>query len=202
MITARRVLLLEDDELDAELVRLKLEDTLDVALTHATGLDEALRLLASSEPFDVILTDLNLPGRDPTEVVPRIKEIAPGTGIVVLSGSDETQVGLKTVRAGAHDYLHKDNLTGDALERSLRYAVERSLVENRLKEVALRDPLTGIPNRGFFDEMLKRLVAQSQREGRGVCLLWLDLDRRLGSMCGRDGPHADLVAGPLRAFGQ
>jgi diguanylate cyclase (GGDEF)-like protein len=169
------VLLVEDDPLDVELFRHTIERERDIALTHAPGVDEALALLGT-QPFPYVVTDLRLPGRSPNEVIPALKEVAPGSAIVVLSGTDGPMAAVEALRAGAHDYLRKDELTPPTLVRALRYARERCLVESRLRQVALRDPLTGIPNRGFFDEVLRRSAASSRRDDRNAALLWLDLD--------------------------
>lgn len=170
------VLLVEDDPMDVELFRHTIERERDIALTHAPGVDEALALLGT-QPFPYVVTDLRLPGRTPEEVIPALKEVAPSSAIVVLSGTDGPHAAVEALRAGAHDYLRKDELTPPTLVRALRYARERSLVESRLRQVALRDPLTGIPNRGFFDEVLRRSAASSRRDDRSAALLWLDLDR-------------------------
>ena len=75
--------------------------------------------------FDVILLDLGLPDSAGYETFSGIHQQAPKIPIVVLSGLEDEELAMRTVREGAQDYLVKDKLIGDLLLRSLRYSVER-----------------------------------------------------------------------------
>jgi diguanylate cyclase (GGDEF)-like protein/PAS domain S-box-containing protein len=52
----------------------------------------------------------------------------------------------------------------------------RKQAEDRLAHLAYHDPLTGLPNRAMFREHLEKAVARAERSGRGVAVLFLDLD--------------------------
>jgi diguanylate cyclase (GGDEF)-like protein/PAS domain S-box-containing protein len=52
----------------------------------------------------------------------------------------------------------------------------RKEAEDRLAHLAYHDPLTGLPNRAMFREHLEKAVARAERSGRGVAVLFLDLD--------------------------
>ena len=56
-------------------------------------------------------------------------------------------------------------------------SLHNAMLYERARELALRDQLTGLHNRRFFDEQLARMLARSDRSGRPVSLLVLDLDR-------------------------
>lgn len=73
--------------------------------TAASG-DEALRLLDRSE-FDLVLTDLVMPGMDGTELVRRIQERNPGQDVLVVTGVLDVATAVDAMKLGANDYLLK-----------------------------------------------------------------------------------------------
>ncbi|WP_240674994.1 PP2C family protein-serine/threonine phosphatase [Cellulomonas endophytica] len=130
-----RVLLVEDDEGDAVLVREHLADAgLDVALVWARTLDEALGRLDA----DCVLLDLGLPDARGIDAVARL--LAAGSPpVVVLTGLTGTGAGLEAVAAGAQDYLVKQDVEPEALGRAVRYAVQRRRWETAERELFRSD---------------------------------------------------------------
>jgi serine phosphatase RsbU (regulator of sigma subunit) len=131
-----RVLLVEDDEGDAFFIR--------ECLTEA-GVPEAdilwQRTLADGiEALDdapgCVLLDLGLPDADGLAALYRLVAEAIGTPVIVLTGRND-RAGVDAVAAGAQDYLVKDDITPELLDRSIRYAVERSRAQ--ATELALRE---------------------------------------------------------------
>lgn len=55
-------------------------------------------------------------------------------------------------------------------------AVERKLVQEKIRRLAFRDDLTGLPNRQRFNHLLNKAVALSKRADRKIALLFMDLD--------------------------
>jgi signal transduction histidine kinase len=120
-----RVLLIEDNPGDADLVRLRLiEGGLPVDVNCATRLADGLRLLAEKPP-SVVLLDLNLPDSHGAETFRKVLENAPEVPVVILSGQEDERLAMKAVHQGVQDYLVKSDITGKHLERAMRYAVER-----------------------------------------------------------------------------
>ncbi len=121
-----RVLLVEDNPGDARL----LEETLreeagdSFEIEWRQTLEEAAAC-AQSDPCRVIVLDLNLPDSEGFETFSRMKAAAPETPIVVLTGLEDEQLGLRAIQHGAQDYLVKSELTAGQVVRSVRYAVER-----------------------------------------------------------------------------
>ncbi|MBD9427083.1 bifunctional diguanylate cyclase/phosphodiesterase [Pseudomonas sp. PDM15] len=76
--------------------------------------------------------------------------------------------------ADVYDWLVRGSLSVDLLRRCLRYAGERSRLQNTLQCLAEQDPLTGIANRQGFQTLLAARLAEYQ--GRGLTLGHLDLD--------------------------
>ena len=127
-VERHRLLLVEDNPADADLVREYLLDigeaVSDVETAHT--LRSALERLEGGGPFAAILLDLNLPDSAGLETLERVLAAGPAVPVIVLTGEGGEDFGARAVAAGAADFLPKDELTGRLLLRSVRYATERS----------------------------------------------------------------------------
>ncbi len=124
---AIRVLLVEDNVGDAELVRVLLRNAsyLTVEVEHAQTLAEALSRLEEAEPpVDVILADLGLPDSQGMRTLRKLVAATEEAPVVVLTGGDPA-LGLHAIREGAQDFVSKGG-DGDTLRRVLRFAVLRA----------------------------------------------------------------------------
>jgi serine phosphatase RsbU (regulator of sigma subunit) len=118
-----RILLVEDDDADALLVREMLGDGLPGARVHrVTNLADA-RL--EVHEADCVLLDMGLPDAEGIAGVERLVAEARDTAVVVLTGAASEFHGVPAVAAGAQDYLVKGRVDDQLLARSIRYAVER-----------------------------------------------------------------------------
>ncbi|MGW1068299.1 PP2C family protein-serine/threonine phosphatase [Streptomyces aureus] len=124
-----RILLIEDDEGDAVLVEELLHDSgLSFHLTTRTTLAET-RIELAARTVDCILLDLHLPDASGTAAVTAVRDLAPHTAVIVLTGLSEAQAGTDAMAAGAQDYLVKGKVSAELLNRTVRYAVYRSQTE-------------------------------------------------------------------------
>src|SRR6476620_2254484 len=154
-----RVLLVEDNVLDAKFITGLLSfPSATLQCRHVTRLTEALKHLEKDLP-DVILLDLNLEDSAGYETFYRVRQAAAQAAILVLSGSDDEELAIKTVREGAQDYLVKGSFDGRLLLRSIRYAIER-----KRSEEALRQSQATV--RAIFENSLDGIVIF---EGTGLC---------------------------------
>jgi signal transduction histidine kinase len=129
-----RLLMVEDNPGDARLLQEELKEVASVRfeVRHVTRLAEAVA--AVGEPgVDVVLLDLSLPDGHGLSNIERLLQAAPALPLVVLTGTDDEQLAMKAVHAGAQDYLVKGQATGPLLVRALRYAIERKRAEEGLK---------------------------------------------------------------------
>jgi len=133
--TPLTVLLVEDNPADAYLVRDMLTEGASeggrFTVTQVDRLTQALEQVADTT-FDVVLLDLSLPDAHGIEIVTRLHVAAPGVPIVIMSGNQDEALAIRGVREGAQDYLVKGHVESDLLARSLRYAIERKRIEDRL----------------------------------------------------------------------
>src|SRR5215213_5775356 len=131
-----RVLLVEDDDGDALIVEEELElSGAQVQLGRARTLAEAAA--AHLATYDCALLDLNLPDAAGLEGLQRLRELAPGLAVLVLTGFDDERRGVEAVAAGAQDYLVKGATSGVLLARALRYAVERRRAELTQQQLSI-----------------------------------------------------------------
>jgi len=157
-----RVLLVEDNAVDAKLITALLRSP-NVACIHVSRLDAALVRLGNNHP-DVVLLDLNLEDSAGYETFHRVRQATAKAAILVLSGSNDEELAIKTVREGAQDYIVKGSFDGRLLLRSIRYAIERKKSEEALRqsEVTVRaifeNSLDGIL---IFEESGKCLEANA-----------------------------------------
>ena len=124
-----RVLLVEDDSADAMLFEtaLRLRHPGEFAVTVAPDMASA-EILLRKDPFDVISLDLGLPDAQGLQAVARIQAEAPHIGFIVLSNSEDPELAIEAVKAGAQDYLVKRRAGGTNIAKSLRYAEQRRLL--------------------------------------------------------------------------
>jgi signal transduction histidine kinase len=129
-----RVLLVEDSPSDARLIQQILleNDANGFEVDIAGQLDEALARMRA-ERFDVVLLDLGLPDCTGIETLVRASAAAPHMPIVVLTGADDEAISLEAIRRGGQDYLIKNQVDGQIVANSIRYAIQRKKIEEELK---------------------------------------------------------------------
>lgn len=173
-----RILLVEDDSDDAELLRAFLgrQRSRQVDITHVPCITDAAATLSESR-FDVVLLDLHLPDATGSDCIDRVQHAAPRVPIVVLSGQDDEDYAVDILNRGVQDYLVKWEGDDRIILRSIRYAIERKRTEIELNYLARYDSLTGIPNRQYLQDQLERATTRARRNGNKMGLVFLDLDR-------------------------
>jgi signal transduction histidine kinase len=132
-----RILLVEDDAADARLIELALSEmdgTASLDLVRVERLSKALEALAARNT-DAILLDVNLPDSRGLDTVARMVEIAPMVPIIVLTGLADELLTVQALQKGAQDYLVKDQLDGNLLNRTIRYAIERKRAEEEIRRL-------------------------------------------------------------------
>jgi serine phosphatase RsbU (regulator of sigma subunit) len=203
-----RVLLVEDDEGDAFLVRELLhEAAAPFDLAVATSMREAKGM---TRGVHCILLDLGLPDAEGLDGLRSLLGSAGSAAVCVLTGRSDEHLGVAAVAEGAQDYLVKGQVDGVLLTRALRYAVERKRADEnaqRLREAELRQAESARLERGLLPQPLMQTTAVAvhtfYRSGRAMGLLGGDFfdvvqkgDDRLhvivGDVCGHGVDEAAL----------
>ncbi|MBE0567235.1 MAG: sigma-54-dependent Fis family transcriptional regulator [Krumholzibacteria bacterium] len=168
-----RILLIEDERM----TRVALAGTLRRAGHEVTACPDGTAGLGelAAAAFDVVLTDLNLPGADGLAILSRARELAPATRVIIMTAYASTETAVAALRNGAFDYLTKPFQPDEMLHRighiDRLIAVER---ENR----ALKRTIAGLGERCIV----------------GSSPAIQDLKRTIGIIA--PGEHNVLIQGP------
>jgi len=130
-----RVLVVEDNPADADLIRETLPETGPVGfdVESVPRLCDALARLKRGG-LDLVIIDLGLPDSQGLETFHRLREAAPNIAMIVLTGNNDLELAITAVREGAQDYLVKGQVGGSIFTRAARYAVERKTVQEDLRQ--------------------------------------------------------------------
>ena len=133
------VLIIEDDEADARLIKDALACTggSPFRLDWVTQLSAALERLARGG-VDVVLLDLTLPDAQGIDAFDQIFAAAPEALILILSTASDEEVARQALLRGAQDYFVKAHVDAYWLPRALRYVIERRDARDRLQDSEAR----------------------------------------------------------------
>src|SRR5271154_6710237 len=173
----RMLLIVEDNPGDARLLSemFKEQGSHNTELTHAECMSEAEKYL-SERTFDLIVLDLGLPDAQGLGAVRRAHAAAPHVPLVVLTGLDDESLAAEALQEGAQDYLIKGQIEARGLLRSLRYAIERKIMEEALfveKERA-QVTLNSIGDAVISTDVLKQVTSLNVAAEKITGWLWKD----------------------------
>ncbi len=100
------ILYIDDDEGLARLMKKALARH-DISVDHAPAGADALTMQASAR-YDAIALDHNLGTETGLDLIPRLTAVTPETPIIYVTGSDDANIVMSALRAGAADYVWKD----------------------------------------------------------------------------------------------
>lgn len=180
-----KILIVDDDLVDYEMILRTLKKSdLESEITHASSVDEGIDAFRKAE-FDIVLLDYKMPRRDGIEMVMELRSLPKNesSAIIMMSASEDENLALACIKAGAQDFLTKAEITANRLRRSMQQAKTKYDLEielhnsyQRIKQLAESDPLTGLANRYMFDENIRIAVADNKRNNAYLALLLFDLN--------------------------
>ncbi|MBQ4864674.1 EAL domain-containing protein [Pseudoalteromonas sp. MMG013] len=180
------ILIIDDDCVDRKIIKKSLcaSTSNDHHIVEASSVLQGIKAI-KNRSFDVIILDYRMPDVNGLELLIdlRSKPDLGDTAIIMASGSEESHLSLACIEAGAQDFISKQDINRERLDKALQQAKTRFQMEQKkhasylqVKEMAEKDALTGLSNRYHFDEMISVLIANSKRNKQSIALLSLDLD--------------------------
>jgi diguanylate cyclase (GGDEF)-like protein len=178
MNPVKKILLIDDDPVIAELIRLMVAKFRrgPFVLEHADNYADGLRSLLSGA-HDLCLLDYQLGPGDGLELLREAKALHCRTPVILFTGSAREETDFAAMESGAIDFLEKTALTSRGLERTVCYAIETAEALEQLRAAATHDELTGLLNRRDFDRRLLEEWRRCLRFQLPLALVMLDLDR-------------------------
>ncbi|MDP8202412.1 MAG: PAS domain S-box protein, partial [Candidatus Tenebribacter burtonii] len=174
-----KILMLEDNQLDADLIREELtENKFDFTSELVETEKDFIKAIHDFKP-DIILSDYTLPQFNGMEAIILTKEISPLVPVIIVTGLINEEIAVECIKAGAMDYVLKENLIrlGPAITQVLE---KKALIKARIKtEEALRESEKRL--RSFFENSIMgiyRTTAQGDILSANPALL-----RMLGYSC-------------------
>jgi diguanylate cyclase (GGDEF)-like protein len=188
--TRPRILVVDDDPFNFDLLEDIFESEYDVV--SARNGKAALEIAAGEMP-DLILLDVMMPGMNGYEVCRRLKAQHRTTDIPVIfiTALGDLTAEMRGLELGAADYVTKP-VNPPSVRARVHHQIKLKSALQKLTQLAATDALTGLANRGKFDEMLAYEYARHARSGREFSLILLDIDHfkkfndNFGHACGDD----------------
>jgi PleD family two-component response regulator len=188
-------------------------------VVRAATVAEATTYLAHSPP-DCAAVGLGPQDPEALEIVTTLAAASPAVALIALTATDDDELGLAAIEAGASDYLCSTVLDGRLLVRCIRHAMlqkqfesllaearsDRGLAEAALAHSALHDPLTGLANRVLFLDRLGEALVRSDAQPSSVWTICFDIDRfkvindSLGYPVGDQRAQGYYFAHPVEAW--
>lgn len=189
-IMSPRILIVDDESAIRDLLKSILMD--DYECTTAESAEVALAYL-EGERFDLVISDINMGGMSGIELISRVVASSPDTVVMMISGNLTLDSPIEAIRNGAFDYIKKP-FDIDQVEMAVSRAIKHGALlvskrehENHLEELvaertsklnylAYNDPLTGLPNRVFFEDRLTQILLRQSGDSK-VAVFFVSLDR-------------------------
>lgn len=141
------------------------------------GGQEALAKLDPNHPYDLVISDLRMPGMDGFGLVKEIRntERLKMLPVLMLTGSDDENDLIANLDAGVSDYLLKSCGQPELIAR-VRNLCRMKALQDELERASQTDQLTGLYNRRYGVERLNEEIERARRYGRDLSVVLLDID--------------------------
>jgi diguanylate cyclase (GGDEF)-like protein len=163
------VIIVDDDERLSEIFKtaLSLEG---YQCETASSAESALELINKTS-FDIMLTDIRMPGIEGFELTHKAKKIIPDMAVIIMTAYAEEFSYDNAIAAGASDFIKKPFTLNELMAR-----IQHVKLQEKVRTMAVTDELTGLYNRRGFFSLVEKLLQLCKREKKGIFMLYTDLD--------------------------
>lgn len=151
--------------------------------------------------FDIVITDLRMPGMDGVKLLREVKKISPSTEVIIVTGDADKEAAIEAVKLGAFDFfekpVYKDELI-ESVKRTIRYATairDRDRLSEQVSMLSASEAKQwGIDAMVGSSEAIRRLVREIRKIKRYADTTVL--------ITGESGTGKELVARAIHHSGQ
>jgi diguanylate cyclase (GGDEF)-like protein len=163
------ILIIDDDAVILKFMKIVLEMEgyeCETAISSQAALERV-----QSAPFDIMITDIVMPGMNGLELTGKAKGIRPNMSVIITTGFVDNFSYDKAIEAGASDFIKKP-----FTEKELIARIKHVKMQQEIRNLTLRDELTGIYNRRGFFALVEYQFNLAKRSKTGMFMLYADLD--------------------------
>jgi len=176
------ILSLEDSDDDFEMLNAVLSEHKQISLSRSSSIEDALQALKQNH-FDLILLDYLLSDGNGLDFLRRMEKEGLEIPAVVITGQGDEMIAKQVIQAGAYDYFPKNRIGEESLLRILINTLEKARLKREIKNarekiamMSIRDELTRLYNRRYFNDVIEKEVARAARYETNLVLCMIDLD--------------------------
>ncbi len=163
------IIIVDDDEILLNMLRDML--TMDGYRCETASSAEAALELVTKHTFNIMLTDITLPGMKGFELAERAKKIRPSMILIIMTGFIDDFSYDSAIEAGASDFIKKPFTF-----KELKVRIEHVKLQEKQRVMAITDELTGLCNRRGFFNLAEQQLRLSKRLRKGIYMLYADVD--------------------------
>ncbi|MBS1758900.1 MAG: response regulator transcription factor [Bacteroidetes bacterium] len=163
-----KILLIDDHEIMREgLKRILKAEFFSAEITDASDAKNLLSEITNTD-FDIIISDLSMPGRSGIDVVKQVKLTKPKIPVLILSMHPEEQYAIRALRAGASGYLNKSSSSSELINAVHKILSGRKYISPEIAEKLLEEGLypnnEALPHQLLSDRELHifKLIAEGK----------------------------------------
>jgi len=199
-------ILVVDDEKNIRLVCKKILEKNKFEVELAEKISEAKEKL-SKEKFDLVITDMRLPGESGMDLIKFVKDKFPNIGIIVMTGYADVRDAVRCIKEGAYDYMLKPFEMEEFLrvinrffeEMGLKNAVSRLIDTVSLYRFAL-DVASIRPLKETLDSVLKTAMSVVDADGGSIALYDKEKDILIVEVA--EGDNKERAEGKILKVGE
>ena len=131
---------------------------------------DAIALL-KTRPFDIMITDIVMPGLGGLELTKQAKKLNPAMPVIVMTGFIDAFTYDRAIESGASDFIKKPFTAAELLMR-----IKHVRQQEKLRVMAITDELTGLLNRRGFFNLAEQQLKIARRNDQGIFMVYVDID--------------------------